>query len=77
MVFGRSWIPEGALADPGDYPLVDWLFEPGSGAERLSLEAAPVAGARGERRWARRALHATPRGRLLVGEVLLPAMETL
>ncbi|MFA9459392.1 chorismate--pyruvate lyase family protein [Thiohalorhabdus sp. Cl-TMA] len=76
VVFARSWIPEGALSDPGEYPLGDRLFEPGAGAERLRLEAAPVSAAEGSL-WARRSLHQVGPGRLLVGEVFLPAMEAL
>ena len=77
LVFARSWIPEGVLADPGEYPLGDRLFEPGADVRRLRLEAAPVAGAGGETLWARRSLHQTASGRLLVGEVFLPGMERL
>jgi len=77
VVFARSWIPSEALPDPGCHPLGDRLFEPGGEAERLSLEAAPVTGPEGETLWARRSLHQVAGGRLLVGEVFLPAMETL
>jgi len=76
VVFARSWIPEGVLADPGDHPLGDRLFEPGQ-AERLSLELAPVTGPAGQRLWARRALHRTGQGPLLVGEIFLEGMEAL
>ncbi len=43
-VFARSWIPEGVLPDPGEYPLGDRPFEPGTQARRLRLEVAPVTG---------------------------------
>jgi chorismate-pyruvate lyase len=77
VVFARSWIPAGAMADPGEYPLGDRLFEAGSDVARLRLEAAPVAGEAGEALWARRSLHRTAGGRLLVGEVFLPGMDRL
>ena len=77
LVFARSWIPAGTLPDPGETPLGDRLFEADSGVERLSLEAAPIVADSGATRWARRAVHATPGGRLLVGEVFLPGMESL
>ncbi|MEF8792619.1 chorismate--pyruvate lyase family protein [Thiohalorhabdus sp.] len=77
VVFARSWIPDGVLADPGEYPLGDRLFDPDSGLRRLRLEAAPVAGPEGETLWARRSLHETQTGRLLVGEVFLPAMDSV
>jgi chorismate--pyruvate lyase len=77
VVFARSWIPAGALADPGEYPLGDRLFEAGSEVARLRLEAAPVTGPAGDTLWARRSLHRTGGGRLLVGEVFLPGMEDL
>lgn len=77
VVFARSWIPAGVLADPGEYPLGDRLFEPDTGVRRLRLEAAPVTGPGGETLWARRSLHETESGRLLVGEVFLPAMDSL
>ncbi|KPV41448.1 hypothetical protein AN478_02430 [Thiohalorhabdus denitrificans] len=77
VVFARSWIPGQALPDPGEQPLGDQLFEPGSDAERLSLEAAPVSDADGATLWARRSLHRVGAERLLVGEVFLPAMEAL
>lgn len=76
-VFARSWIPDGVLTDPGEYPLGDRLFEPTAGVERLHLEAAPVAGPEGGTLWARRSLHRTAGGRLLVGEVFLPGMDDL
>ena len=59
VVFARSWIPAGVLADPGEYPLGDRLFEPDAAVRRLRLEAAPVAGPGGETLWARRSLHQT------------------
>ncbi|HKJ70932.1 MAG TPA: chorismate lyase [Gammaproteobacteria bacterium] len=77
LVFARSWIPQGVLPDPGEYPLGDRLFEPSADVARLRLEAAPVAGAGGETLWARRSLHRAGGGRLLVGEVFLPGMDTL
>lgn len=77
VVFARSWIPAGTLADPGEYPLGDRLFEAGSDVARLRLEAAPVPGAAGDTLWARRSLHRTGGGRLLVGEVFLPGMDRL
>ena len=77
VVFARSWIPAGVLADPGEVPLGDRLFEAGADVARLSLEAAPVAGGGGETLWARRSLHRTGAGRLLVGEVFLPGMDRL
>jgi chorismate-pyruvate lyase len=76
LVFARSWIPEGVLPDPGEYPLGDRLFEPDADVARISLEVAPVA-AGSATLWARRALHRTSGGRLLVGEVFLPGMEAL
>jgi chorismate-pyruvate lyase len=76
VVFARSWIPDGVMADPGDHPLGDRLFEPGE-AERLSLEMAPVEEPGGRRLWARRSLHRTERGRLLVGELFLEGMDAL
>jgi len=77
VVFARSWIPDGVLPDPGEYPLGDRLFEPGTLAWRLRLEVAPVTGPGDQTLWARRSLHRTPQGRLLVGEVFLPGMERL
>lgn len=77
VVFARSWIPDGVLPDPGEYPLGDRLFEPDSGVDRVSLEAAPVTGPDGSTLWARRSLHASAEGRLMVGEVFLPAMDNL
>ena len=77
VVFARSWIPDGVLPDPGEYPLGDRLFEARTRAERIRLDVAPVTGPEGETLWARRSLHFTPAGRLLVGEVFLPGMEAL
>ena len=77
VVFARSWIPPGVLADPGEYPLGDRLFEAGTDIVRMQLEAAPVSGWKGEKLWARRAIYQTGGGRLLVGEVFLPGMHRL
>lgn len=71
LVFARSWLPEDRWPDPGDYPLGDLLFEPGSGTERLSLELAPVLGPDGAPHWARRSLYRLGGERLVVGEVFL------
>ena len=75
VVFARSWIPAGVLDDPGDNPLGDRLFEAGE-ARRASLEVAPVT--EGDHTlWARRSLHRTAGGTLVVGEIFLEGIHAL